>query len=128
MKEQLKQYVIDNNDFMSLERLQMNSMINRLVNEVRGIEIDTEILLMLAMSGYLVENIPIPSNGYAELRDKLQEGYEPKTEFSKEIMVIVKRFVDDDCTQSSQSLVSDLLILLSTEKAWQALTPTKDLI
>lgn len=128
MKEQLKQYVIDNNDFMSLERLQMNSMINRLVNEVRGIEIDTEILLMLAMSGYLVENIPIPSNGYAELRGKLQEGYEPKTEFSKEIMVIVKRFVDDDCTQSSQSLVSDLLIILSTEKAWQALTPTKDLI
>lgn len=128
MKEQLKQYVIDNNDFMSLERLQMNSMLNRLINEVHGVEIDTEVFLMLAMSGYLVENIPIPSDGYDALRDKLQEGYEPKTELSKEIMVIVKRFVDDNCTQSSQSLVSDLLILLSTEKAWQTLTPTKDLI
>ena len=128
MKQQLKQYVIDNNDFGMLERLQMNSMLNHLINEVHGVEIDTEILLMLVMSGYLLENIPVQNSGYIELREKLQNEYEPNTELSKELMVIVRRFVDDNCTQSSQSLVTDLLILLSTEKAWQSLTPTKDLL
>lgn len=128
MKEQIKQYVTEHNQFTNLDPLQLSSMVHHRINLIHGLELETAEVISLSMAGMLAEQLPIPDDPYDLLRERLNGSHSFRPGLNQTLVGICNRFVDDNCWQSSSSITSDLLIELVSEQAFQSLTPTKDLL
>lgn len=128
MRETINKWIVEKNRFQDLENLQQNSLVNRLLNDLHGVEMETHQCVMYAMSGYLLERLPISPSPYQELRDHLAGLKSVREGFNQDVVNICKRFVDEDDCQSSSSIVNDLLIELATEAGVQQMSLTDNLL